>query len=205
MNKRSNLLLYLLINILVSAATTLAVLWAWDNVRKSGEPAAPQAAPVVQEQDTAKPPAAEPAQNVPASAGTATSAPATPTNTPVVPQETAGPTETALPADAKLIEIASIVGAGDLQQEVVVLKRIGEGNLRMVGWKLSGEHDNTYTFPEQPELILYKDGAVQVYTGAGTDTVTEVYWNRSEAAWRSGELVRLLDPQGNERATFTVP
>ncbi len=86
-----------------------------------------------------------------------------------------------------------------------MLKRAGEGNLRLVGWKLVGEHDNMYTFPEQPELILYKDGAIQVYTKAGTDTVTEVYWNRSTAAWRSGELIRLLDPQGSERATYRVP
>ena len=55
-----------------------------------------------------------------------------------------------------------------------------------------------YTFPSQPELTLYKDGAVQVYTRAGTDTVTEVYWNRAEAAWRSGELIRLVDAQGIE-------
>jgi hypothetical protein len=123
----------------------------------------------------------------------------------VIPEATAGPTETPFPDDAKLIELVSVVGAGDLQQEVVLLRRIGEGNLRMVGWKLVGEHNSTYTFPEEPELTLYKDGAVQVYSGTGTDTVTEVYWNRTEAAWRSGELLRLLDPQGNERATFKIP
>lgn len=201
MKRRPSLLLYLLLNILVSAATALAVLWAWDNVwgapRKAAVPAAPLA------QNTAQPqaPDATKSFSIPLVLENSQAA----TSTLVIPQETAGPTETLPPADAKLIEIASIVGAGDPRQEVVLLKRVGEGNLRMVGWKLVGEHKNTYTFPEQPELILYKDGAVQVYTRDGTDTVTEVYWGRSEAAWRSGELVRLLDPQGNERAVFQIP
>lgn len=201
MKRRPSLLLYLLLNILVSAATTLAVLWAWDNVwgapRKSAGPPAPLA------QKTDQPQAPDATKSLSVSPILENSQ--TATGTLAIPQETAGPSETPLPADARLIEIASIVGAGDPKQEVVLLKRVGEGNLRMVGWKLVGEHKNTYTFPEQPELMLYKDGAVQVYTRDGTDTVTEVYWNRSEAAWRSGELVRLLDPQGNERAVFQIP
>ncbi len=201
MKRRPSLLLYLLLNILVSAATTLAVLWAWDNVwgapRKSAEPTASLV------QITAQPqaPDATKSFSIPLVLENSQNA----TATLVIPRETAGPSETPLPADAMLIEIASIVGAGDPKQEVVLLKRVGEGNLRMVGWKLVGEHKNTYTFPEQPELMLYKDGAVQVYPRDGTDTVTEVYWNRSEAAWRSGELVRLLDPLGNERALFQIP
>lgn len=201
MKKRPSLLLYLLLNVLVSAATTLAVLWAWDNVwgtsRKAGAPAAPLAQNTVQPQA----PDATSSIGIPLIIGNSQTA----TAAPVIMEETAGPTETPLPVDAKLIEVVSIVGAGDLRQEVVLLRRVGEGNLRMVGWKLVGEHKNTYTFPDQPELILYKDGAVQVYSRDGTDTVTEVYWNRSEAAWRSGELVRLLDPQGNERAVFQIP
>ena len=201
MKKRSNLLLYLLLNILVSAATTLVVLWAWDNAWGSGRKVAPPLAAEVLAQNTLQPAGEQPVRP----AEGAGDLPATPVAAPVVLQETAGPTETTLPVDAKLIEVVSVVGAGDLQQEVVLLKRIGEGNLRMVGWKLAGEHDNTFTFPEDPELTLYKDGAVQVVSGPGTDTVTEVYWNRTAAAWRAGELLRLLDPQGNERATFRVP
>jgi hypothetical protein len=192
MKKRSNLLLYLLLNILVSAATTLVVLWVWDNVVRQNED---RALPQVQAQST-----------VPAAAQTISALEeATQPPLPSMPVETSGPTETLPPADQPLIQITSVVGAGDIEQEVVMLKRTGAGNLSMVGWKLQGEHNNSYTFPAQPELILYKDGAMQVYTKAGTDTVTEVYWNRTDAAWRSGELIRLLDPQGTERATYRVP
>ncbi len=195
MKRKSNLLLYLLLNILVSAATTLVVLWAWDAYRGSREADLQQALA----QSTV--PAAELKTPVVSGAEPAVTEPSLPT----LPVETAGPTETLPPASQPVIQIVSVVGAGDIEQEVVMLKRAGAGNVSMVGWKLRGEHNNTYTFPAQPELILFKDGAVQIYTRAGTDTVTEVYWNRSKAAWNSGELIRLLDPQGTERATYRVP
>ncbi len=222
MNRRSNLLPYLLLNILVSAVTTLAVLWIWDTVHNSNTRAAQDVPPLVLAQNTENSVAKEAATlyaagtrsaaSTRASAGGGagqdaterSSAPAT-TAAPTIAVETPQPIETLPPAGQPVIQIVSGVGAGDLDQEVVMLKRVGEGNLSMVGWKLQGERENTYVFPQQPELILYKDGAVQVYTKAGTDTVTEVYWNRTESAWRSGELIRLLDPQGIERASYRVP
>ncbi len=224
------MIFYLLLNILVSAATTLAVLWIWDNVHNSEARKAQQAAaPLAQAQATENLVVKEAAtmyaagtasalstraastrtvDTQPPSAGgngSAASSGPTATTIPTLAVETPQPVETLPPAGQPVIQIMSVVGAGDLEQEMVMLKRVGEGNLSMVGWKLQGEHNNTYTFPAQPELILYKDGAVQVYTGAGTDSVTEVYWNRIEAAWRSGELIRLLDPQGTERASYRVP
>ncbi|RPJ43401.1 MAG: hypothetical protein EHM21_11585 [Chloroflexi bacterium] len=195
MRKRSNLFAYLLLNILVSAATTLVVLWAWDYTRSLREAPQQVLSPALTQSTAA---GVAVSSTVPVEAATALPLP-------TLPVETAGPTETLPPTDQPLIQILSVVGAGDLEHEVVMLKRIGEGNLSMAGWMLQGEDKNTYTFPEQPELTLYRDGAVQVYTKTGTDTVTEVYWNRSEAAWRSGELVRLLDPEGAERATYRVP
>jgi hypothetical protein len=53
--------------------------------------------------------------------------------------------------------------------------------------------------------VLYKDGAVQVFSKAGEDTVTAVYWNRSSPAWRSGENIVLLDEAGSERARYRIP
>ncbi len=217
MNRRSNLLFYLILNILVSAITTLAVLWVWDNVHNSEARTAQDAVPpLVLAQATenlvARHAATLYAAGTAAASGTrAASTDAesaggtTPSAVATIAVETPQPVETLPPAGQPVIQIVSVVGAGDLEQEVVMLKRVGEGNLNLAGWKLQGEHNNTYTFPAQSELILYKDGAVQVYTKAGTDSVTEVYWNRTEAAWRSGESIRLLDPQGTERATYRVP
>lgn len=179
MKRRSNLLLYLLLNVVISAATILVVLLVWTNTHRSEMP--------------------PPASPLPGLAGPVASP------TPPLPTPPPAPTETLPPEGTPLIEIVSVVGAGDLEQEVVMLRRLGEGNLRMTGWKLVGEHNNVYVFPATPELILYQGGAVEIYTRAGTDTATEIYWNRDRAAWRSGETLRLLDPDGKERAVFKVP
>lgn len=178
--KRSNLFLYILLNIAISAATTLGVLWYWDKTRT---PDVPSPAPTI------------------ASAAVENLSVDEPTEHPGTPE----PTETLPPVDTPVIQILSIVGAGDLQTEAVLLKRVGQGNLRMAGWRLEGEDGDAFAFPEQPELVLYQDGAVQVFTRAGENTATEVYWNQDEPAWQSGESIRLLDREGNERATYRVP
>jgi hypothetical protein len=173
MRRRSSLLLYLLLNIIVSAATTLAVLALWDHYHAPALAIPPQA----------------PAQgSVPALVLTSTE-----------------PVPTLPPAGERVIEIVSVIGAGDLQQESVLLRRLGDGNLLMTGWKLSGEHHNTFIFPAQPELILYKGGAVEVLTRAGDNTATAVYWDRDAPAWRSGETLILTDAAGNERSRYQIP
>jgi hypothetical protein len=186
MKRRSNLLLYLLLNILVSAATTLAVLTLWDTYRKSEVPP-----PVTLAQEQAAAPAE--AQPAPAAAE------------PDAPPPTPQPTATLPPLDRPIIEIASVIGVGDLNQEFVLLRRVGEGNLVMTGWRLAGERGSSYTFPAQPELTLYKDGAVLIYSKAGDNTAAEVFWDRSQPAWESGEVVRLYDRDGGERANYIVP
>lgn len=181
MRRRSNLYLYLILNVLVSAATTLAVLVIWDRVRGPDIPPETIAAAKTQMASVAEQSAA------------------------LTPQALPEPTSTNPPPGAPVIQIVSVVGAGDLGHEVVLLKRLGEGNLRMAGWRLAGERGSAYTFPDQPELVLYQGGAVQVFSSTGTDTATEVYWNRAEPAWASGETIRVLDGQGQERAVYTVP
>ncbi len=173
--RRNNLLLYLLLNVLVSAGTTLAVLYVWDYLRPPILPKSPAFAAV------------EPAQ-------TATQELLFPT-----------PNVTLPPAGEAVIEIRAVIGVGDLAQEVVILKRVGEGNLLMTGWRLEGEQGQSYVFSAQPELVLFKDGAVQVFTRPGDDTATEVYWDRTAPAWRNGEKIRLLDAQGAERASYAIP
>ena len=176
MKRRSNhLFLYLLLNLLVSAGATLGVLWAWDRFR----PRAPQEV-----------------------LGVAILTQEAPTATPGAP---ASPTPTPLPPDEKVIEIVSVVGAGDLQQEVLRLRRMGEGDLQMTGWKLTNGRGDQYEFPASPSLILFKGGAVQVFSAPGTDTATDVYWNRSNPAWQSGDTAVLYDPQGIERARYVIP
>lgn len=175
--RKNSLLIYLFLNVVVSAATVLAVLVIWDRVKQNQQP------PTV-------PPVSAPADNQTA-----------PTAAP-----TLQPTRTPAPlSDGPVIEIASIIGAGDPAQEYVLVRRLGEGDLSLAGWKLEDQNGNAYTFPSSPELILFKDGAVQVYTRVGSDTPAEVFWNRGEPVWQSGETATLKDANGAVQATYTLP
>ena len=116
--------------------------------------------------------------------------------------ETVAPVET-LPPDADIpVEIVSVVGAGTLSAEVVVVHYNGEGELGLANWQLKDDNGNTFTFPQ---LILYTDGAVQVHTAPGSDTVVDLYMGLRDPIWESGEVAKLFDPQDNLRAIYRVP
>jgi hypothetical protein len=178
MNNLKRLYPYILLNIFISAATTLAVLWWWDKTQRVDIPIAPTTAP-----------AAALAVNPGDAAGpSATESPAV---QPTLP-----------PLTEPVIKIDNVFGAGDAQNEVVLLTRIGEGELQLAGWKLVAGADQSFTFPE---LSLNKGGAVQVFTRAGKNTVIELYWGLSDPVWQTGKTVTLLDTAGNVRATYTIP
>lgn len=109
-----------------------------------------------------------------------------------------------LHASASVI-IDSVIGAGDLETERVLLKQRGEGELSLVGWRLEDGQGNIFAFPQFPQLILYKGGAVNVYTKAGNNSVVDLFWGLDLPVWASGKMVILRDPQGNERATYLIP
>jgi hypothetical protein len=100
------------------------------------------------------------------------------------------------------VKISSVIGAGTLETEVVIIKFEGDGQLNLTSWQLKDESGNTYTFPQ---LTLYQNGAVQVRTGSGADSVIDLYWGIGEPVWSSGETARLFDAQGNLRAEYRVP
>jgi hypothetical protein len=106
------------------------------------------------------------------------------------------------PLDQAVIQIENVYGPGDPQNEVVVLKRMGDGQLSLTGWQLKDEDGHEFTFPE---LVLSKDGAVQVFTNPGVNTVIALHWGKTEAMWRPGEQVSLFDSSGNTRASYRIP
>jgi hypothetical protein len=114
----------------------------------------------------------------------------------------AEPASTLNPQTDIAVKISSVVGAGTLNSEIVVVKFEGEGQLDLASWQLKDGNGNTFTFPK---LTLYPNGAVQVHTTAGTDTVIDLYWGIGDAVWSSGENARLFDAQGNLRAVYRVP
>jgi hypothetical protein len=159
---RRRLVLYLLLNVFVSACVTSGILFWYDrNYRAALAPAAP------------------------AQSGNG-----------AAPAETQSP-ETDIP-----IQIETVVGAGSLEVETAVILYSGEEQLNLAGWQLKDEDGSTFTFPQ---LTLYKNGAVQVHSSGGADTVIDLYWGIHAAVWSSGGNARLFDSQGNLRAVYRVP
>lgn len=163
---RRRLLGYLLLNVVVSACVTSAILfWYHQNYRSVSQVLAPSIAPLVNEDVS-------------------------------LPQATWDP-QVEIP-----VEIVSVVGAGTLSAEWVVVSYRGEDQLNLANWELRDEDRNVFVFPQ---LILYPNGAVQIHTASGTNTVIDLYWGESEPVWESGEEAQLYDPSGNLRAVYKVP
>ncbi len=99
-------------------------------------------------------------------------------------------------------DIVSVTGAGVLASESVVIQNNGKAALLLTGWTLKNSQGSTYTFPQ---LTLYPDGTVQIHTGSGTDTASDLYWQRSTPVWESGELIALYDTQNIARAFYRIP
>ncbi|MEW6179475.1 MAG: lamin tail domain-containing protein [Chloroflexota bacterium] len=164
---------FLILNIIISAATTFTVLVLWDRTIR-------------------------PAQSLPPSAGGSGGIPAA--NGEVQPALTVE--ATLPPLDEPVILIETVIGAGDLQNEAVLLRRVGEGELLLTNWKISNGRGAEFVFPY---LVLNKNGAVRLYTRAGNNTVMELFWGAEQAVFRSGDTVTLYDWQGNPRASYTLP
>jgi hypothetical protein len=122
--------------------------------------------------------------------------PAPLTNNEPVPQPTLNP-QVSIP-----VEIVSIVGAGTLNAEWVIVHYKGDDQINLASWELRDEERHVFVFPQ---LVLHKDGAVQVHTSNGTNTAIDLYWNASDPVWQSGEKAELVDSSGNVRSTYTVP
>ncbi len=185
MSQTRRLLFYIILNILVSACTTLVILVVWDRVNHQFIPL-PSLSGLLSAQATA------PVSTQPAVA---------PSLAVVVTEEMPLPT---LPGAelARLITIDNIFGVGNLKDELVLFKRVGEGELKLTNWRLDDGNGNRYLFPD---LTLYPGGAVQVHTAAGTNSVVDLFWGKDAPLWQEGKVATLYDADGNIRATYRVP
>jgi len=163
---RRRLLLYLLLNVLISVCVTSAILFWYDRNYRSVSVSAVQ------------PAAQSLSQGVSA------------------PQATLNPQ-----ADIP-VEIVSVIGAGTLNAEWVVVSYKGEDQINLANWQLRDENRHVFVFPQ---LVLHPNGAVQIHTASGTNTVIDLYWGESEPVWQSGENAQLFDPNGTQRAEYKVP
>jgi hypothetical protein len=158
---------YLLLNVVVSAATMLIVLLIWN---ASHGPTA--------------------AVNRPAGYGTQN------------PTATPAPTQTLPALDDKLFSIEAVIGSGDLNNEYIHIVYLGDDPIDLRDWKVLGGTRTVFTFPA---FLLYKGGAFDLYTRSGVDTAIDLYIGQTNPLWASGEMIRIKDPQGNERLKYTIP
>lgn len=100
------------------------------------------------------------------------------------------------------VQIVSVIGAGTLTAESVVIRYNGENELDLTGWHLKDADNNMYTFPP---FKLFKNGVVQVHTASGTNSAIVLYWGQNQAMWKSGDAVLLTDPQGSVQDSYPVP
>jgi hypothetical protein len=134
---------------------------------------------------------------------TATLTPTQALTLPVVTATTLVIDETPVPQTGEPgVVIDSVVGAGDLDTERVMLRRTGPGELSLAGWQLRSADGQSFTFPQ---LNLFESGAVYLHTRAGQDTVVDLFWGLDKPVFTSGEKIELLDDQGIVRATYTIP
>jgi LysM repeat protein len=242
-------LIFLLLNVLVSATVTLTVLWIWDRTHPrvsadigllassplttplpSGQgvalpgvtvtPAVLMDEYIVREGDTLGQIADKYKVSVETllranglkdpnaiSVGMAIYIPITPEPVPQSPAQVSpspiGATPTLSPgAQPPGAVINSVIGIGDITAERVFITRVGSGVLLLKDWRLTDEDGNVFVFPE---LALYEDGAINVWTTTGTITPVDLYWGLATPVWRSGETATLLNERGEVVSTYTIP
>ena len=167
--RRKSWLPFILLNIVISALTTLLVMYLWNRAHPPQEIIIEMPASVPFNQESANTAALDPA---------------------ALP-----------PADKAVMSIQTVIAPGDVNNEYVILERIGSGILNLNGWYLVNEGGAKYTFPEF-EIFT---GKIEVHSSAGENNVNKLYMNAAEALWQSGGTVSLFDFANQERATYQIP
>lgn len=92
----------------------------------------------------------------------------------------------------------------DLNGEFVILCNRSGSTVDLGGWRLTDEGANhTYRFPS---LVVAAGGRVTLYSGAGTNSATALYWHADGAVWNNGgDCAYLYDPAGSLVSSACLP
>lgn len=179
MKKSSRILVYILINIIISAATVLVVLWIWDSTHPNPRLDRDAAFLPNLEDSPSQIEKSAPAEGVEDSA-----------------------TTVAFVTDEIQVAIHAIVGAGNLEVEYVEIHNQSQGSIDMTGWQLTDQDGQIFVFPA---LILNEGGAIKVLSKKGNNTVIELYWQSEVPIWQPGEIAELLTADGETITTYSIP
>lgn len=122
---------------------------------------------------------------------TATATQPIPTNTPTPTRTpTVTPTSPA-PANIRITYILYDPSGDDLTGEFVTIQNTGGTSQNMTGWRLSDDDAHDYIFPT---FTLPAGGQVQVWSKAGANNSTNLYWGSNQAIWtNTGDVARLFN------------
>jgi LysM repeat protein len=115
---------------------------------------------------------------------------------------TAIPTATAPPLDQVMVSIDTVLGYGQLEEELIVIFNQGPG-VNLFGWKLRSLTSESEF--ELPNLFLWNGGSVRIHTTSGTNTSADLYWGQAEARWFSGDTVELVNASGEVISSYVIP
>jgi LysM repeat protein len=97
--------------------------------------------------------------------------------------------------------IEMIYNLGDAEKET--LKVVNPGpTVQLGGWILRGTSGREFAFPA---VELIAGGAILVHSAPGVNTPVDLYWGLSAPAWQHGEEVQLLDTLGSVRSAVVLP
>jgi LysM repeat protein len=97
--------------------------------------------------------------------------------------------------------IEGVDSPGNLDGEMIRIKNPGPV-IDLTGWTIRSPSGADYVFPA---FSLFPQGAVNLHTGSGTDSIIDLYWGLDAPIWNSGDVVMLSDAQGGLRSVFIVP
>ncbi len=86
----------------------------------------------------------------------------------------------------------------NLNDEYVVLGNTGSDTVSLSGWTVSDAAGATYSFSS---LSLAPGETVTLHTGSGSDSSSDVYWNRGSAVWNNGGDTVFVETDSSSRAT----
>lgn len=124
--------------------------------------------------------------------------------TTLTPTATAGPTTTdgGTAPGAVSLELAAVTAdpAGDdrenLADETITLENTGSEAVDLSGYTVADAAGATYTIPEG--TVLEPGAQVTIHTGSGTDTETDLYWDRGQPVWNNGGDTVIVSTPGGE-------
>ncbi|MCX6047270.1 MAG: LysM peptidoglycan-binding domain-containing protein [Chloroflexi bacterium] len=143
------------------------------------DPATPTAQPAPVESPTAESPTAE-----------------APTTEPPTAESTATPTALAI------LQIETVDAPGNLLNEAVLIVNHSNQTYNLQGWRLERQDGLAFTFDN---VQLSQESSVWVHSTVGSNTSVALYWGQTNPVWQTGAVARLINAQGQQTATYTIP